>query len=99
MIRFIKVKSCSTNLSAFYDETTCSIDAGRAVDIIYPNFSLTWSPPHPCRQAAKMQTGQMDPKMGMENLVQRQAQSGVVNSSKTNWQLFMIGFPQKSIQC
>lgn len=44
VIRFIKGKSCLTNLSAFYDETTCSIDEGGAVDIIYPDFSLTWFP-------------------------------------------------------
>ena len=44
VIRFIKGKSRSTNSSAFYDETTCSIDAGRAADIIDPDFSLTWSP-------------------------------------------------------
>lgn len=44
VIRFIEGKSCSTDLSAFYDEPACSIDEGRAVDIIYPDFSLTRSP-------------------------------------------------------
>lgn len=43
VIRFIMSKSCLTNPSAFYDETTCSTDEGRAVDIIYPDVSLTCS--------------------------------------------------------
>lgn len=44
VIIFSKGKSCSTNLTAFYDETTCTIDEGKPVDIVYPDFSLTWSP-------------------------------------------------------
>jgi len=36
---FTKGKSCSTNLINFYREMTGLIDEGRAVDIVYLNFS------------------------------------------------------------
>ncbi|RMC04201.1 hypothetical protein DUI87_19020 [Hirundo rustica rustica] len=36
---FTKRKSCLTNLIAFSDETTTWMNEGRAVDIVYLNFS------------------------------------------------------------
>ncbi|KAK4832290.1 hypothetical protein QYF61_021689 [Mycteria americana] len=37
--RFSKGKSCLTNLIAFYDNVTCTVDVGQAVDIVYLDFS------------------------------------------------------------
>lgn len=41
--RFMKGKSCLTNIIAFYDEKTGLVDDGRAVDVIYLNSSKAFS--------------------------------------------------------
>ena len=41
---FSKGKSCLTNLIAFYNKITCSVDVGRAVDIVHLDFSKAFDP-------------------------------------------------------
>jgi len=36
---FMKVRSCLTNLISFYSQVTCLVDEGKAVDIVYLDFS------------------------------------------------------------
>jgi len=36
---FVKGRSCLTNLISFYDQVTCLVDEGKAVDVVYLDFS------------------------------------------------------------
>ncbi|GAB0199281.1 mitochondrial enolase superfamily member 1 [Grus japonensis] len=36
---FVKGRSCLTNLISFYDKMTCLVDEGKAVDVVYLDFS------------------------------------------------------------
>ena len=36
---FTKGRSCLTNLISFYDQVTCLVDEGKAVDVIFFDFS------------------------------------------------------------
>jgi len=36
---FLKGRSCLTNLISFYDQVTRLGDEGKAVDVVYPDFS------------------------------------------------------------
>ncbi|GAB0181535.1 mitochondrial enolase superfamily member 1 [Grus japonensis] len=36
---FMKTRSCLTNLISFYDKVTRLVDEGKAVDVVYPDFS------------------------------------------------------------
>ncbi|KAF1595969.1 UNVERIFIED_CONTAM: hypothetical protein FQV16_0016447, partial [Eudyptes robustus] len=36
---FMKGRSCLTNLISFYDQVTCLVDEGKAVDVVYLDFS------------------------------------------------------------
>ncbi|GAB0190170.1 mitochondrial enolase superfamily member 1 [Grus japonensis] len=36
---FIKGRSCLTNLISFYDKETCLVDKGKAMDVVYLDFS------------------------------------------------------------
>ena len=39
---FVKRRSCLTNVIEFFEEVTKMIDEGRAVDVVYMDFSKAW---------------------------------------------------------
>ncbi|GAB0196661.1 mitochondrial enolase superfamily member 1 [Grus japonensis] len=92
---FTKGKLCLTNLIAFYDKVTCSVDVGRAVDIVYLDFSKAFhTVPHSLVLENLMRYG-LD-KCSVRWLTGC-TQRVLVNSSFLNWQPVTSGVPQGSI--
>jgi len=84
---FTKGKSCSTNLIAFYDKITCSVDVGRVVDTVYLDFSKAFNTVSHSLLLEKLMRYSLD-KWSVRwvgNWLTSCTQSVVVNSSFSNW--------------
>ncbi|CAM4559692.1 unnamed protein product [Lepidochelys kempii] len=93
---FTKGKSCLTNLIAFYDEITGSVDMGKAVDVIYLDFSKAFDTASNSFPASKLKKYGLDEWTirWIESWLDRQAQWVVINGSMSSWQLVSRGVPQ-----
>ncbi|CAM4640609.1 unnamed protein product [Lepidochelys kempii] len=93
---FTKGKSCLTNLIAFYDEITVSVDEGKAVAVLFLDFSKAFDTVSHSILASKLKKYGLDEWTirWIESWLDCRAQRIGINGSICSWQLVSIGMPQ-----
>ncbi|CAM5147443.1 unnamed protein product [Eretmochelys imbricata] len=93
---FTKDKSCLTNLIAFYDEITGSMDEGKAVAMLFLDFSKAFDMVSHSILACKLKKYGLDEWTirWTESWLDCRAQQVAINGSMSSWQLVSSGVPQ-----